>query len=256
MTDRETTRELLVRYLTQRGELGQREWFLEESTAAEVLERLRTADIETVSPAQGAGPAEPAMLPPADGELSWRNGYAAFNRAENHMYHSGLDLDGTRGVTVIRATGDGTIVEVFGLAPQGGGPTAACATGNERIARALDGISYDVRKGETICLVGESGCGKTVSALTILGIIPRPPGKIMGGKVLFNGQNLLDLGEEEMQKIRGNQIAMVFQEPMTSLNPVFTVEDQIQEAIMVHERVDEKGIRQRCIQHLKDVGIP
>jgi oligopeptide/dipeptide ABC transporter ATP-binding protein len=128
--------------------------------------------------------------------------------------------------------------------------------GNERVARALDGVSYEVRKGETVCLVGESGCGKTVSALTILRIIPQPPAKIVGGKVLFNGQNILDLSEEEMQKIRGNQIAMVFQEPMTSLNPVFTVADQIQEAIIVHERVGEKDIRQRCIQLLKDVGIP
>jgi len=128
--------------------------------------------------------------------------------------------------------------------------------GNERVARALDGASYEVRKGETVCLVGESGCGKTVSALTILGIIPQPPGKIMGGKVLFNGQNLLDLSEEGMRKVRGNHIAMVFQEPMTSLNPVFTIEDQIQEAIVVHETVDEKNTRQRCIQLLKDVGIP
>jgi len=128
--------------------------------------------------------------------------------------------------------------------------------GNERVARALDGVSYEIRKGETVCLVGESGCGKTVSALTILGIIPQPPGKIMGGKVLFNGQNLLDLGEEEMQKIRGNHIAMVFQEPMTSLNPVFTIGDQIKEAIAVHERLDEGETRRRCIQLLKDVGIP
>jgi len=128
--------------------------------------------------------------------------------------------------------------------------------GNERVARALDGVSYEVSRGETVCLVGESGCGKTVSALTILRIIPQPPGKIMGGKVLFDGQNLLDLTEEEMQGIRGNHIAMVFQEPMTSLNPVFTVEDQIQEAIMVHEKMDEKSLRQRCVQLLKDVGIP
>jgi oligopeptide/dipeptide ABC transporter ATP-binding protein len=128
--------------------------------------------------------------------------------------------------------------------------------GNERVARALDGVSYEVSKGETVCLVGESGCGKTVSALSILGIIPQPPGKIIGGKVLFNGQNLLDLSEEEMQKIRGNHIAMVFQEPMTSLNPVFTIEDQINEAIMIHERLDERETRQRCLQLLKDVGIP
>jgi oligopeptide/dipeptide ABC transporter ATP-binding protein len=129
-------------------------------------------------------------------------------------------------------------------------------SGNERIARALDGISYDVRKGETICLVGESGCGKTVSALTILRIIPQPPGEVMGGKIFFNGQDLLELSEEDMQKIRGNHIAMVFQEPMTSLNPVFTIGDQIKEAILVHEQLEKNEILPRCIQLLKDVGIP
>jgi len=123
------------------------------------------------------------------------------------------------------------------------------------VSRAVDGVSFDIGKGETVCLVGESGCGKSVSALTILGIIPQPPGKIMGGTVLFNDQNLLGLSEEEMQKIRGNHISMVFQEPMTSLNPVFTIQDQVQEAIMVHEKVDEKELQQRCIQLLKDVGI-
>jgi oligopeptide/dipeptide ABC transporter ATP-binding protein len=127
---------------------------------------------------------------------------------------------------------------------------------NGTLSRAVDGVSYEIAKGETVCLVGESGCGKTVSALTIMGIIPRPPGKIMGGSVLFNGQNLLDLNEEDMQKIRGNHIAMVFQEPMTSLNPVFTIVDQIKEAILVHERIDQRELNQRCIQVLKDVGIP
>jgi peptide/nickel transport system ATP-binding protein len=124
------------------------------------------------------------------------------------------------------------------------------------ISRAVDGVSYEIGKGETVCLVGESGCGKTVSALTIMGIIPQPPGKIMGGTVFFNGQNLLDLDDEEMQKIRGNHIAMVFQEPMTSLNPVFTIGDQIKEAILVHERVEQSELERRCIQVLKDVGIP
>jgi oligopeptide/dipeptide ABC transporter ATP-binding protein len=127
--------------------------------------------------------------------------------------------------------------------------------GNERIARALDGISYDVGKGETICLVGESGCGKTVSALAILRIIPQPPGEVMGGKILFNGQDLLELSEEDMQKIRGNHIAMVFQEPMTSLNPVFTIGDQIKEAILVHEPLEKNETHRRCTQLLKDVGI-
>ncbi len=128
--------------------------------------------------------------------------------------------------------------------------------GNGRIARAVDGVSYEVRNGETVCLVGESGCGKTVSALTILGIIPQPPARIMGGKIIFDNQNLLDLGEKEMEKIRGNRIAMVFQEPMTSLNPVFTVGDQIRETIMIHERVSAKDLHARCVQLLRDVGMP
>jgi peptide/nickel transport system ATP-binding protein len=128
--------------------------------------------------------------------------------------------------------------------------------GDEKVARAVDGVSYEVHEGETACIVGESGCGKTVSALTILGLIPQPPGKIMGGRVLFNGQNLLELSDVQMQKIRGNKIAMVFQEPMSSLNPVFTVGDQIQEAIMIHETLNEKETRDRSIQLLKDVGIP
>jgi oligopeptide/dipeptide ABC transporter ATP-binding protein len=127
---------------------------------------------------------------------------------------------------------------------------------DERIARAVDGVSYEVRKGETVCLVGESGCGKTVSALTIMRILPIPPGRIMGGRILFKGRNIMDLDEEEMQAVRGKQIAMIFQEPMTSLNPVFTIEDQIGEAIVVHENVDKEELRRRCIQLLKDVGIP
>jgi len=127
---------------------------------------------------------------------------------------------------------------------------------DERIARAVDGVSYEVEKGETVCLVGESGCGKTVSALTVMRILPMPPGRIMGGKVLFEGQSLLDLNEEEMQQVRGKQIAMIFQEPMTSLNPVFTVEDQIGEAILVHENIGQEELRRRCVQLLRDVGIP
>jgi peptide/nickel transport system ATP-binding protein len=128
--------------------------------------------------------------------------------------------------------------------------------GDETLARAVDGLSFKVRQGETVCLVGESGCGKTVSALAVLGLIPKPPGEIAGGKVLFEGKNLLDLTEEEMQDIRGNHISMVFQEPLTSLNPVFTIGDQIEEAINIHEHVEPQELRIRCIQILKDVGIP
>ena len=121
---------------------------------------------------------------------------------------------------------------------------------DDTLARAVDGVSYDVRREETVCLVGESGCGKTVSALSILGLIPQPPGEIAGGRISYHGKELLDLGDEDMQKIRGNQIAMVFQEPLTSLNPVFTVGDQIGEAIRIHENVDDAEVRKRCIQLL------
>ena len=127
--------------------------------------------------------------------------------------------------------------------------------GNRRIARAVDGVSLEVGQAETVCLVGESGCGKTVSALTILGLIPRPPGEIVGGRVLFKGRDLLNMSEDEMQQIRGNRIAMVFQEPMTSLNPVFTIGDQIAEAIAAHENVSPVETRNRCVDLLTDVGI-
>jgi oligopeptide/dipeptide ABC transporter ATP-binding protein len=128
--------------------------------------------------------------------------------------------------------------------------------GDETLAKAVDGVSFEVRKGETVCIVGESGCGKTVTAMAILGLIPQPPGEIVSGRILFNGRDLLHLREEELRAIRGNHISMVFQEPMTSLNPVFTIGDQIKEAIAVHERLAEKEIEERCIGLLRDVGIP
>ena len=106
-----------------------------------------------------------------------------------------------------------------------------------------------------VCLVGESGCGKTVTALGIMGLVPIPPGEIAGGSVRFKDKNLLDFDDTEMLKIRGNQIAMIFQEPLTSLNPVFTVGDQIGEAINIHEDVPENEVIKRSIELLKDVGI-
>jgi oligopeptide/dipeptide ABC transporter ATP-binding protein len=123
-------------------------------------------------------------------------------------------------------------------------------------ARAVDGISFEVRQRETVCIVGESGCGKTVSALSILGLIPSPPGEIVDGEILFSGQNLLKLDEKAMQKIRGNQIAMVFQEPLTSLNPVFTIGDQLGEAVRTHKYMDTEALKRYMIQLLSDVGIP
>ena len=128
--------------------------------------------------------------------------------------------------------------------------------GDDAVARAVDGVSYDVHRGETVCLVGESGCGKTVSALAVMGLVPMPPGEIAGGSVLLEGKELLGLGEEEMQRIRGNQIAMVFQEPLTSLNPVFTIGDQIGEAVTAHRRIDPAALKERIVDLLRDVGIP
>ena len=126
----------------------------------------------------------------------------------------------------------------------------------DEITRAVDGAGFEVGRKETVCLVGESGCGKTVSALSILGLVATPPGEIAGGSILFKGQNLLELGEEEMRKIRGKHIAMVFQEPLTSLNPVFTIGDQVGEAVSVHEKISTDALHERCVQLLKDVGIP
>ena len=127
---------------------------------------------------------------------------------------------------------------------------------NNNISRAVDGVSYDVRKGEVACIVGESGCGKTVSALSILGLIQKPPGEIVGGRIMFDGKDLLNLSENEMQEIRGNRIAMIFQEPLTSLNPLFTIGDQISEAISIHREVEPDELHKRCVQLLKDTGIP
>lgn len=125
-----------------------------------------------------------------------------------------------------------------------------------KVARAVDGVSFDIHRGETVCLVGESGCGKTVTALSILRLIPTPPGEIVSGSIFFRDRDLLMLEEAQMEKIRGNQIAMVFQEPLTSLNPVFTIGDQIGEAITTHEQVDDEELRERCVRLLKEIGIP
>jgi peptide/nickel transport system ATP-binding protein len=125
----------------------------------------------------------------------------------------------------------------------------------DEVARAVDGVSFDVGREETVCLVGESGCGKTVTALSVMGLVPIPPGEIAGGRVLYREKNLLEFNDTEMQAIRGNQIAMVFQEPLTSLNPVFTIGDQIGEAISTHEDIPESEVTRRSVQLLKDVGI-
>jgi oligopeptide/dipeptide ABC transporter ATP-binding protein len=122
--------------------------------------------------------------------------------------------------------------------------------------RAVDGVSLTVRKGETLGVVGESGCGKSVTALSVLRLIPNPPGRIVGGKILLDGRNLLDLPEDEMRKVRGGSISMIFQEPMTSLNPVFTVGDQIAEGIRLHQRLSKRDSWNKAIEMLRLVRIP
>lgn len=127
---------------------------------------------------------------------------------------------------------------------------------DDGVIPAVDGISFDLDRGGTIGIVGESGCGKSVTSLSIMGLIPQPPGKIMDGEIIFEGQDLLKLSEEEMRHVRGNEISMIFQEPMTSLNPVFTVGNQISEAIMLHQGLDKAAAREKSIEMLRLVGIP
>ena len=121
--------------------------------------------------------------------------------------------------------------------------------------KAVDGISYDIEEGETLGLVGESGCGKSVSALSLLRLIPSPPGKIIGGEVIFEGEDLLKVDEDEIRHVRGNKIAMVFQEPMTSLNPVLTIGRQLTEGLELHLDMDSSSATKRAVQLLEMVGI-
>jgi len=122
--------------------------------------------------------------------------------------------------------------------------------------KAVDGVSLQINRGETLGIVGESGCGKSVTALSIMRLIADPPGKIVGGKILFEGQNLLDLGEKQMRDIRGKKISMIFQEPMTSLDPVFTIGHEIIETLQIHQDLDKREARRQTIDILTTVGIP
>ncbi|MEA2735197.1 MAG: peptide/nickel transport system ATP-binding protein, partial [Humisphaera sp.] len=116
-------------------------------------------------------------------------------------------------------------------------------------------VSFSIFPGQTVALVGESGCGKSVTSLSILRLIPQPPGRILGGRVMLEGRDLLGISEKEMRGVRGKDIAMIFQEPMTSLNPVYTIGDQIAEAIILHQRVGSRQAMKIAEQSLNDVGI-
>jgi len=121
---------------------------------------------------------------------------------------------------------------------------------------SVDGVSFEIDKGETVGIVGESGCGKSVTAMSILRLIPQPPGRIVGGQIRFKGRDLATMPLNQLRKVRGNEISVIFQEPMTSLNPVYTVGDQIMEAILLHQAVDEDQARQIALDMLDKVGIP
>ena len=124
------------------------------------------------------------------------------------------------------------------------------------IARVLDHVSFELQRGRTLGIVGESGCGKSMTALSIMGLVPTPPGRISGGRILLEGEDLLQVGKKRLRQVRGNEISMIFQEPMTSLNPVYTVGDQIAESVRLHQGLGKREALDRAVEMLKAVGIP
>ena len=122
--------------------------------------------------------------------------------------------------------------------------------------KAVDGISFDLRKGETLGIVGESGCGKSVTMLSLMRLIPTPPGRIVSGKIVLDGEDIVPISEQEMAQIRGSKIALIIQDPMTSLNPVFSIGDQVEEAIKIHQDIPKTSIVDRALEVLRKVNIP
>ncbi|WP_338150977.1 ABC transporter ATP-binding protein [Neoroseomonas soli] len=135
------------------------------------------------------------------------------------------------------------------------GLTTAFMTGSGEV-NAIEEVSFSIREGEILGIVGESGSGKSVTALTVMGLLPQPPARVAAGEVIFGGQNLTRMSDRQMRSIRGPGISMIFQEPMTSLNPVFSIGDQVMETIAAHERLSQSDLRKRAIDMLDKVGIP
>jgi peptide/nickel transport system ATP-binding protein len=122
--------------------------------------------------------------------------------------------------------------------------------------KAVDGVSFSLRRGETLGIVGESGCGKSVTMLSLMRLVPTPPGRIVGGRIILDGEDVLQLSENEMSKVRGSKIALIIQDPMTSLNPVFSIGNQVAEAIKIHQRLPSKGVLEKALDVLQKVNIP
>src|ERR1700716_389319 len=152
-----------------------------------------------------------------------------------------MDRDG-------RPAGEAALLEIKGLKTH--------FDTDEGVVHAVDGVDISVERGETVCVVGESGCGKTVTAMTVLKLLPMPPGRIAGGQVLWKGRDLVMAGSEEMRTYRAKEIAIVFQEPMTSLNPVYSVGEQIAESLRLHEGLSRKAAMDRAVEMLAVVRIP
>ncbi|MCH8892124.1 MAG: ABC transporter ATP-binding protein [Chloroflexi bacterium] len=122
--------------------------------------------------------------------------------------------------------------------------------------KAVDGISFDLRRGETLGIVGESGCGKSVTMLSLMRLIPIPPGRIVSGKIILDGDDILQISEQEMARIRGSKIALIIQDPMTSLNPVFSIGNQVEEAIKIHQDIPKRSVTAKALEMLRKVNIP
>lgn len=127
---------------------------------------------------------------------------------------------------------------------------------DDGVVPAVDDVSFHINAGEIVGVVGESGCGKSVTSLSVMGLVPTPPGKIVGGEILLNGEDLTKASEKRMRQIRGNEVAMIFQDPMSSLNPVFTIGNQMIEAIKLHKKLGKNRAKQRAIEYMKLVGLP
>ena len=126
----------------------------------------------------------------------------------------------------------------------------------DQVLKAVDDVSFDVKRGETLGIVGESGCGKSISCMSILKLVQSPNVRYEGGEILFEGKNTLKMTEKELRKLRGKEISVIFQEPMTALNPLYTVGDQMMEALKIHKKLSTKNAREKCVEYLEKVKIP